>query len=101
MNPRLRDKSNEILAIFRFYGCSSDLYKNDDIETIDALFEAVIAAIDDCGELKAYLPYSEFVKPSRSVLEGDSGWVGHFEDRDNRRFFLSDVYDFLTLFYSK
>lgn len=101
MNPQLRDKANAILSIFRFYNCGSDLYQSDDVETIDALFEAVVAAIDDSAELKPHLPYNEFVKPSRSVLEGDPGWVGHFEERDNRRFFLSDIYDFLTLFYAK
>jgi hypothetical protein len=101
MSLQLRDKANEILAIYRFYGCGSDLYNNDDSDTIDALFDAVVAAIDDCGILKPHLPYNEFVKPSRCVLEGDPGWVGHFEERDNRRFFLSDIYDFLVLFYAK
>ncbi len=101
MNPLLRDEAQKILAIFRFYGCDGSLYQNGSDDTIDALFDAVVAAIEDCGILKPHLPFNEFVRPSREVLRGDPGWVGHFEERDNRRFFLSDVYDFLYLFHRK
>lgn len=101
MELTMREEAHKILSIYRFYQGDGHLYQSDDDEKVDDLFEAVIAAIDDCGVLKSKLPYNEFVKPSRSVLEGDSGWVGHFEERDNRRFFLSDVHDYIYLFYRK
>lgn len=91
----------KILNIYRFYRRDGSLYLDGDTETLDALFEAVVDAINDCGPLKPHLPYNEFVLPSREVAKGDPGWVGHFEERDNRRFFLSDVYDFLRLFYGR
>ena len=93
-------EAEKILNIYRFYRRDGRLYLDGDTETLDALFEAVVGAINDCGPLKAQLPYNEFVLPSREVAAGDPGWVGHFEERDNRRFFLSDVYDFLRLFYA-
>ncbi len=99
MNQTLRDEAVKIMSIFHFYRSDGNLYQSDDDEKVDAVFEAVIVAIDSCGELKPHLPYNEFVRPSRAVLEGDPGWVGHFEERDNRKFFLSDVHDFLRLFY--
>lgn len=98
MNPST-EAARSILGIYRLYGCSSELYQDADDATVDELFEAVITAIDDCGTLKMQLPYNEFVRPSREVLACDPGWVGHFEDRDNRRFFLSDVHDYLNLFF--
>jgi len=101
MNLSMTDEARKILSIYRFYNCDTNLYKSEDDEKIDALFDAVVVAIDDAGTLKPKLPYNEFVKPSRSVIEGDPGWVGHFQERDNRRFFLSDVHDFLTLFFKK
>lgn len=103
MNPNIKKgknpESEKILNIFRFYQRDGSLYLIEDEETLDALFDAVIDAINDCGTLKPQLPYTEFVHPSKMVREGDAGWIGHFEDRDNRRFFLSDIYDFLKLFY--
>lgn len=99
MNLAMCSEAKEILSIFRLYGLDSNLYKSDNVEKIDALFDAVVYAIDDTKELKVQLPYNEFVKPSRCVIEGDDGWVGHFEERDNRRFFLSDVHDYLHLFF--
>lgn len=99
MNQTLRKEAEKIMGIFRFYRSDGNLYQNEDDEKVDAVFDAVIVAIDTCGELKSQLPYNEFVRPSRAVLEGDDGWVGHFEDRDNRRFFLSDVHDYLRLFF--
>ena len=104
MNPSMKQQpspeAEAILNIYRFYRRDGKLYLDGDVETLDSLFDAVVDAINDCGPLKAQLPYYEFVLPSRLTAEGDPGWVGHFEERDNRRFFLSDVYDFLRLFYS-
>lgn len=100
MNP-LKTEAESILNIFRFYRLGSTLYLQAEGERLDELFDAVVTAINDCGPLKAKLPYNEFVIPCRKVAEGDPGWVGHFEDRDNRRFFLSDVHDYLILFYKK
>ncbi len=97
---QLRGEAQQIYNIYRFYRRDGKLYLDGETETLDALFDAVVGAINDCGPLKAQLPYNEFVLPCRKVAEGDPGWVGHFEERDNRRFFLSDVHDFLRLFYA-
>jgi len=43
------------------------LYLEEDIESLDMLFDAVVDAINDCGSLKAQLPFNEFVRPSREV----------------------------------
>lgn len=103
MNPNIKKSKNpeaeKILNIYRFYQRDGSIYMIDDVETLDSLFDAVIDAINDCGSFKTQLPYTEFVHPSKEVRAGDKGWVGHFEERDNRRFFLSDIYDFLKLFY--
>jgi hypothetical protein len=98
--PTLNVEAEKILNIYRFYRRDGKLYLDGDEETLDSLFDAVVDAINDCGPLKPQLPYNEFVLPSRLTAEGDPGWVGHFEERDNRRFFLSDVHDFLRLFYA-
>ncbi len=92
-------EAQNILNIYRFFQRDGSLYLIDDEETLDSLFDAVVDAINDCGPLKAQLPYTEFVHPSKEVRAGDPGWVGHFEERDNRRFFLSDIHDYLKLFY--
>lgn len=99
----MRDKqeAQNILNIYRLFQQDGTLYLNDENDTLDTLFEAVTHAITDCGTLKAKLPYTEFVLPSRKVIEGDDGWVGHFEERDNRRFFLSDIHDYLYLMYGR
>lgn len=94
-------EAKSILNIYRFYKKDGNLYLNNDVETLDSLFDAVVHAIDSCASLKPQLPYNEFVRPSRKVLEGDAGWVGHFEERDNRRFFLSDIHDYLYLMYAR
>jgi len=94
-------EAQKILNIYRFYKRDGKLYLDGDTETLDALFEAVVDAINESGPLKPLLPYNEFVLPSRLTAQGDAGWTGHFQERDNRRFFLSDVYDFLKLFYSR
>lgn len=99
-----KDENKEalkILNIYRFFQKDSTLYLGDDAESLDTLFDVVVDAINNCGTLKAELPYNEFVRPSRKVLEGDAGWVGHFEERDNRRFFLSDIHDYLRLMYGR
>jgi hypothetical protein len=96
-----QEEAEFILNIFRFYKRDSVLYLNEDTQTLNQLFDAVVSAINTAGPLKTQLPYVEFVLPSKRIEEGDAGWIGHFQDLDNRRFFLSDVYDFLTLFYSK
>ncbi len=96
-----KEEALEILAIYRFMRQDGKLYLDEDEEKLDMLFDAVVRSIDDCTLLKLKLPYNEFVLPSRKVLEGDAGWIGHFEERDNRRFFLSDVYDFLYLLYGR
>ena len=101
MNKTHNAEAQKILNIYRFYRKDGNLYLTADDETLDAIFDAVIAAINDCGPLKATLPYNEFVLPSRMTAEGDPGWVGHFEERDNRRFFLSDIHDYLQLLYGR
>lgn len=97
----LKEEAQKILNIYRLFQRDGTLYLDEDNDTLDTLFDAVIHAINDCGLLKPQLPYTEFVLPSRKVLEGDSGWVGHFEERDNRRFFLSDIHDYLYLKYGR
>ncbi len=96
-----KQEAQKILNIYRLFHQNGTLYLQDDDTTLDTLFEAVIHAISDCGALKAKLPYMEFVLPSRKVIEGDDGWVGHFEERDNRKFFLSDIHDYLYLMYGR
>lgn len=96
-----KQEAEKILNIYRLFQQDGTLYLKDDDESLDSLFEAVIHAVSDCGTLKAKLPYMEFVLPSRKVIEGDDGWVGHFEERDNRRFFLSDIYDYFHLMYGR
>jgi len=75
------------------------LYLTKDEESLDMLFDAVVDAINAAGPLKAKLPYNEFVHPCKMVQQNDAGWVGHFQERDNRRFFLSDIHDYLKLVY--
>lgn len=94
-------EAEKILNIYRFFRKDGSLYLGGDRESLDMLFDAVVDAINDCGPLKAALPYNEFVRPSREVAAGDAGWIGHFEERDNRRFFLSDIYDYLKLIYGR
>lgn len=96
-----KNEAQNILNIYRFMQQDGTLYLGDDEESIDTLFDAVILAITDSGPLKTKLPFREFVLPSRKVIEGDEGWVGHFNERDNRRFFLSDIYDYLSLMYGR
>jgi len=95
------DEAKNILNIYRMFQQDGTLYLNEDNDVLDTVFDAVILAINNAGVLKTKLPYNEFVLPSRKVLENDSGWVGHFEERDNRRFFLSDIYDYLYLLYGR
>ena len=95
------EEAQKILNIYRFMHMDGTLYLGDDEEMLDALFDAVVQAINETTVLKPSLPYNEFVLPSRKVLENDPGWVGHFEERDNRRFFLSDIYDYLSLLYGR
>ena len=97
-NNTIYTEAKEILDIYRFYGLDTHLYLHTHEEKIDDLFDAVIHSIGTSTLLKPTLPYNEFVRPSRMVLEGDTGWVGHFNERDNRRFFLSDIHDYLRLF---
>lgn len=103
MNLKMKKIKNEeaekILNIYRFFHRDGNLYLNEDTESLDMLYDAVVNAINDCGSLKAQLPYQEFVHPCKQVALGDAGWVGHFEQRDNRRFFLSDIHDYLKLLY--
>ena len=99
MTPK--EEAQKILNIYRFMQQDGTLYLDEDEEKLDDLYEAVVDAINACGLLKPTLPYNEFVLPCRRVREDDSGWVGHFEERDNRRFFLSDIYDYLYLLYGR
>ncbi|WP_415250417.1 hypothetical protein [Sulfurimonas sp.] len=103
MNVKMKKIKNEeaekILNIYRFFQKDGKLYLNEDTESLDMLYDAVINAINNCGALKAQLPYQEFVHPCKQVLMNDAGWVGHFQERDNRRFFLSDIHDYLKLLY--
>jgi hypothetical protein len=93
------DEAQKILNIFRFYKRDGKLYLDQNNEVLDDVFEAVVYAINDSGVLKTRLPQYEFVIPSKKFAMHESSWRGHFEERDNRRFFLSDVYDYLTLFF--
>lgn len=103
MNLKMKKVKNEeaqkILNIYRFLKKDGNLYLTEDTESLDTLYEAVVDAINNCGTLKAELPYQEFVHPCKQVALNDAGWVGHFEERDNRRFFLSDIHDYLQLVY--
>lgn len=94
-------EAEEILALYRFYRLDGQIYLSANDQAIYDLFSAVTFAINDCTVLKVHLPFMEFIHPSREVLKGDSGWVGHFKELDNCRFFLSDIYDFLRLFFGK
>ncbi len=94
----MKEEAQNILAIFHKLGLDAKLYLVKDPFKIDLLFDDVVDAINNATVLKTKLPHIEFVLPSREIAKGDAGWIGHFEDRDNKRFFLSDVYDFLTLF---
>lgn len=96
-----KQEAHKILNIYRLFQQNGTLYLGQDDAMLDTLFDAVVHAMNDCGTLKAKLPYMEFVLPSRKVLEQDEGWVGHFDERDNRRFFLSDIYDYLYLMYAR
>ena len=99
MTPK--EEAQRILNIYRMMQIDGSIYLEEDSEKIDTLYEAVVDAINDCGLLKPTLPYNEFVLPCRKVREGDRGWIGHFEEWDNRRFFMSDVYDYLVLLYGR
>ncbi len=93
------EEAQKILNIYRFFQKDGNLYLTEDTDSLDTLYEAVVNAINDCGPLKAKLPYNEFVHPCKMVSQNDAGWVGHFQERDNRRFFLSDIHDYLQLVY--
>ena len=93
------EEADKILNIYRFFHRDGGLYLVEDEENLDMLFDAIVDAINDCGSLKSLLPYTEFVLPCKKVRAGDAGWIGHFEERDNRRFFLSDIHDYLKLIY--
>lgn len=103
MNVKMKKIKNEeaqqILNIYRFFQKDGNLYLTKDEESLDMLFDAVVDAINAAGPLKAKLPYNEFVHPCKMVKQNDAGWVGHFQERDNRRFFLSDIHDYLKLVY--
>jgi len=103
MNIKMKKIKNEeaqqILNINRFFQKDGNLYLTKDEESLDMLFDAVVDAINAAGPLKAKLPYNEFVHPCKMVQHNDAGWVGHFQERDNRRFFLSDIHDYLKLVY--
>jgi len=92
---------SDLLAIYKFYKCDGKIYLNSHNDVIEDLFRAVIHAINGSHFLQGHLPFYEFVHPSLQVLNGDSGWVGHFKELENCRFFLSDIYDFLYLFFRK
>lgn len=96
-----KEEATKILNIYRFMQQDGTLYLDEDDEKLDQLYEAVVDAINHSGVLKPTLPYNEFVLPCRKVSENDPGWIGHFEERDNRRFFLSDIYDYLYLLYGR
>jgi len=103
MNPKMKkikdEEATKIINIYRFFQKDGNLYLKEESESLDMLFDAVVNAINDAGALKAKLPYQEFVHPCKMVRENDAGWIGHFEERDNRRFFLSDIHDYLKLLY--
>jgi hypothetical protein len=96
-----KEEAKQILNIYRFMQKDGSLYLEEDDEKLDNLYDAVVEAINNSGVLKPTLPYNEFVLPCRKVSENDPGWIGHFEERDNRRFFLSDIYDYLYLLYGR
>jgi len=94
-------EAQKILNIYRMHGSDAKLYLVQSDEMIDILFVEVAMGIQNCGILKAKLPYDEFVHPTKAFLSDEKSWVGHFSFKDNKRFFLSDVYDFLQLFYGE
>ncbi|MCH9812920.1 MAG: hypothetical protein K0U47_03140 [Epsilonproteobacteria bacterium] len=98
MDEIVKLEAAHILNTFKKQGLDGKLYLVQDPFKIDLLFDEVVDAINHSSLLKTKLPHVEFVLPSREIANGDAGWIGHFEDRDNKRFFLSDVYDFLILF---
>lgn len=98
-NETALKEAHEILAMFAFYRLDGQIYMSHDCDAICNLFDSVVASICETTLLKPELPYQEFVHPSNQVIAGDPGWVGHFEELDNKKFFLSDVYDFLTLYF--
>jgi hypothetical protein len=99
MNKIKDEEAAKIINIYRFFQKNGNLYLKDEDDSLDMLFDAVVDAINDSGSLKVKLPYNEFVHPCKMVRENDSSWIGHFEERDNRRFFLSDIHDYLKLVY--
>jgi hypothetical protein len=99
MQNEFFEEAQKILNIYRMHGSDAKLYLSQSDEMIDTLFVEIAIAIDECGILKAKLPYDEFVHPTKAYLDNEKSWRGHFSFKDNKRFFLSDVYDFLKLFY--
>lgn len=99
MKKKKSNEAEKILNIYRFFQKNGNLYLTEDNDSLDMLYDAIVDAINECGVLKAELPYQEFVHPCKQVRAGDAGWIGHFEERDNRRFFLSDIHDYLQLVY--
>lgn len=101
MQNEFIQEAQKILNIYRMHGSNAKLYLSQSDEMINELFLEIAMAIDECGALKATLPYDEFVHPTKAYLDNETSWRGHFSFIDNKRFFLSDVYDFLKLFYGE
>ena len=90
----------DYLEMFGRYGItSSDIYMEKDDGTKDRLFELFDRITDMLGWDCPYnntLP-GEFVAVARRYNAGDKLSVLHFDDPDNRLFFLSDLYDLAHL----
>jgi hypothetical protein len=94
----LKKEAWHIINIFKFMGEDSFVYISKNYELIDSLFDSVTQAIVKSSRLKNIMP-KEFVYPALKYLENDLKWKKHFENKDHKSFFLSDIYDYLMLFF--
>ena len=87
----------KILNEFPLYNLDSNLFHSDNNKAVSLLFESVVDLISESAELKDNLPKKEFVIPVEKYKSNNLDWKMHFQDPDNQKFFLSDVYDYLLL----
>ncbi|WP_024791018.1 MULTISPECIES: hypothetical protein [unclassified Lebetimonas] len=86
----LKKEAWHIINIFKFMGEDSFVYISKNYELIDSLFDSVMQAIVKSSRLKNIMP-KEFVYPALKYLENDLKWKKHFENKDHKSFFLSDL----------
>ena len=86
--------------LFEHYGLAdSKIYMIDTRQYPDdiyALFDAVCDAMVESSAYNDRLP-DEFVTTMRLYRAGDPRAVGHFDHVDHRAFYLSDLYDYISL----